>query len=136
MAALAAHVVAMNTGYRDEILEPYDDPQCCGQCDNPEVPHEPCAKGDPGWLMAHGALLELHRDKSSTYGTGADPLANFTAVAAITGDPPELYVALRMIEKLSRAVNQIRAGSPLDVAEWPDLAGLALCGEALRIRTG
>jgi hypothetical protein len=39
-----------------------------------------------------------------------------------------------MIEKLTRAVNQMDAGDGAAVKEWADLAGLALCGEALRQR--
>ena len=91
-------------------------------------------KGDPGWLQAHRDLLALHLDKSSTYGTGADPLANFSAVSAITGDTPERYALQRIIEKASRAINQIDAGCSGDVKEYPDIAGLALCAEALRSR--
>lgn len=93
------------------------------------------AGGDPGWLDAHRALVELHLRKSSTYGDDTDPFANFTAVAAKTGRAPEYYVAERMVEKLTRALNQMDAGDAAAVKEWPDLAGLALCGESLRRRS-
>jgi hypothetical protein len=93
------------------------------------------AAADPGWLAAHRSLIALHLNKSGTYGTGGDRFANFSAVAEKTGRPPEYYVAERMIEKLTRAVNQMDAGDAAAVKEWPDLAGLALCGEALRARS-
>ena len=89
---------------------------------------------DPGWISAHQRLKELHIEKSSTYGTDGDRLANFTAVADVTGDPPELYPLLRIIEKATRSVNMIRTGQALEVREYPDIASLALCCEALRNR--
>ncbi len=88
--------------------------------------------GDPGWLEAHAELRTLHRRKSRTYGTVEDPLANFTAVA--DGQPAELYVIQRTIEKLTRAKNMIRAGEADAVVEYPDCASLMLCAEALRRR--
>jgi hypothetical protein len=90
--------------------------------------------GDPAWMDAHRELRELHIRKSATYGRDDDPLRNFTAVAEVTGKPPEYYVALRMVEKLVRTLNMIDAGDGDSVKEWPDLASLALCGEALRRR--
>lgn len=91
-------------------------------------------EGDPGWIEVHDELLELHLEKSSTYGVDEEKFANYIAVAETTGDAPELYVAQRMIEKLTRTVNQIKAGDAVEVKEWPDLASLAICAEALRRR--
>lgn len=90
--------------------------------------------GDPDWLAAHADLRMLHADKSASYGTADDRLANFTSLAEQTGDAPERYVLERIIEKAGRALNIIAAGDPYLVAEYPDIASLALCAEALRRR--
>lgn len=88
--------------------------------------------GDPDWLEAHRELVELHIEKSSGYGTGEDPLANFTAVAGMTGDPPWLYPLRRSVEKLARCESLYRQGRHSELAEeFSDLAGLALCAAAL-----
>lgn len=88
--------------------------------------------GDPDWLAAHADLLDLHRVKSSGYGTGDDPLANFTAVAGMTGDPPWLYPLRRSVEKLARCESLYRQGRHAELLEeFGDLAGLALCAAAL-----
>lgn len=90
---------------------------------------------DPHWRDAHDALFRLHIEKSATYGTSRDRFANFTDVAHLTGSVPELYPLLRVIEKASRAVHMIGNGQARGVAEYPDIASLALCCEALRART-
>jgi hypothetical protein len=90
--------------------------------------------GDPLWIEAHAELAALHERKSATYGTDQEKFSNFIAVATVTGRPPELYIAERMIEKLTRTVNMIQAGDAQAVKEWPDLASLALCAEAIRRR--
>lgn len=90
--------------------------------------------GDPLWMEAWGKLGPLHLEKSSTYGTTADPLANFTDVAHLTGQPAERYALMRIVEKASRALHQIDAGDAQAVKEYPDIASLALCCEALRRR--
>jgi len=87
-------------------------------------------------LRAHAKLHVLHLEKSSTYGTYDDKLRNFTAVSDITGSPPEKYALERIIEKATRAMNMISMGDENDVVEYPDIAGLALCAEALRQRRG
>lgn len=92
------------------------------------------AGADPFWLAAHGRLLELHVEKSSTYGVDDDRFSNFTAVAAATGEPPERYALERIVEKATRALNMIGAGREGEVVEYPDLAALALCCEALQTR--
>lgn len=89
---------------------------------------------DRQWLAAHGELIKLHVDKSSTYGAGTDRFANFHAVADTTGKPPEHYVLQRIIEKATRALNMIDGGIADDVREYPDIASLGLCAEALRRR--
>lgn len=89
---------------------------------------------DPHWLDAHRALPALHAEKSSTYGTDSDRFANFTAVAIVQPGnvPRERYAIERAIEKLTRALNMIDAGSADDVVEYPDVASLALGCEAMR----
>lgn len=91
-------------------------------------------KGDDGWLLAYEQLLDLHIEKSATYGVDSDRLANFTKVAKATGHPAERYVLERIIEKAARALHMIDAGKGVDVSEYPDLASLGLCAEALRKR--
>ncbi len=90
--------------------------------------------GDPRWRKAHAELLDLHIEKSSTYGTSSDPLANFTESAALLGKPPEYAVLVRILDKTARAVHMIDAGRSDAVEEYPDIASLALCAEALRRR--
>ena len=90
--------------------------------------------GDFRWKEAHAELLNLHLEKSSTYGTKHDQLANFTQAAEILGKPDEYPVLVRMLDKISRAAHMIEQGKADQVKEWPDLASLALCAEALRRR--
>lgn len=85
-------------------------------------------------MEAHAELRALHVEKSSTYGTDDDPLANFSESAVMLGKPAEYAVLVRILDKASRAVHMIDAGSADDVKEWPDIASLALCAEALRRR--
>lgn len=89
---------------------------------------------DRHWLAAHGDLIRLHVEKSSTYGSSGDRFANFTAIADATGAPPERYVLERILEKTTRALNMIDAGLAADVKEYPDIASLGLCAEALQRR--
>lgn len=92
--------------------------------------------GDPLWIEAHDELRALHLRKSATYGTTADPLANFADIAAVANQQPERYVLERIVEKCSRALHMIDAGKADEVKEYPDVASLALCAEALRRRRG
>ena len=92
--------------------------------------------GDPNWHDAHDELKALHVRKSATYGTDSDPLANFTEVAKIAGHDPERYVLLRIVEKCARALHMLDIDEAEAVKEYPDIASLALCGEALRRRRG
>jgi hypothetical protein len=89
---------------------------------------------DPYWLAAHHELRALHVDKSSTYGVRGDRFANFTAVAEATGAVPERYALERIVEKATRALNMIDVGREDDVVEYPDLAALSLCCEAIQRR--
>ena len=92
--------------------------------------------GDPGWLDAHAALLKVHYLKSSGYGTDADPLANFTAIAEMTGEPPWRYPIRRMLEKLARCVSLDKQGRQEELEEeFTDIASLALCATSLRRRS-
>lgn len=91
--------------------------------------HEP---GDPDWLDAWEDLRDLHIEKSSGYGTGEDSFANFTAVAALSGEPPWLYPLRRSVEKLARCESLYDQGRFGELEEeFGDLAGLALCASAL-----
>lgn len=90
--------------------------------------------GDHHWHDAHAELKALHIEKSSTYGNKADPLANFTQIAATANQEPERYVLERIVEKCVRALHQIDAGDAEAVKEYPDIASLGLCAEALRRR--
>lgn len=74
-------------------------------------------------------------EKSGGYGTGADPLANFTAVASVTGEPAWRYPRRRILEKLARIESLEAQGRLGEIAEEHlDIASLALCAEALRLR--
>lgn len=89
---------------------------------------------DPGWIGGWRELKHMHQRKSSTYGDDAEPLANFTKLATLTGAVPERYALERLVEKSVRALHMIDAGDADGVAEYPDIASLALCAEALRRR--
>lgn len=91
-------------------------------------------EGDPGWVEVHAELLELHVQKSSTYGSPADPMANYVETSEKWGDCDEATAARRIDEKMTRARNLILAGRADEVEEWPDIAALALGCEALRRR--
>lgn len=93
------------------------------------------AVADIDFRDAHRSLLRLHAEKSSTYGSDDDRLANFAAVAGVTGRPPEVYALERIVEKASRAIHMLSSGQGLEVREYMDIAGLALCAEALLRRS-
>ena len=90
--------------------------------------------GDPHWHAAHRELRDLHIRKSATYGNGDDPLANFSKIAAVANQDSERYALERIVEKAARALHMIDAGRGADVKEYPDIASLALCAEALKRR--
>lgn len=101
------------------------------------MPHPEIAKpsgkpGDPDWLAAHKDLYDLHLEKSGGYGTDQDPLANFAAVAASTGQPAYLYPLDRIVEKIARIRSLEAQGRIGELGEdLGDIAGLALCASAL-----
>jgi hypothetical protein len=99
-----------------------------------EMPAGPTATGDPLWREAHGDLMALHLSKSATYGSDDDRLANLVEVAKVSGDAPERYALLRITEKVRRALNMLESGRFGEIEEFMDIAGLALCAEALRRR--
>lgn len=89
--------------------------------------------GHPGYLACLDELEELHRVKSGGYGTGADPFANFTAVGELAGQPRYVYALHRLIEKATRCTSLIAQGRVDELGEeFTDMAGLALCAEAMR----
>lgn len=89
--------------------------------------------GHPGYLKLLDEIRELHAVKSGGYGNSADPLANFTAIAAVTGQPRHVYPVHRAIEKLSRCVSLIAQGRDDELGEeFLDVASLLLCAEAMR----
>jgi hypothetical protein len=93
----------------------------------------PTAGGDPEYLKLLDELRALHVTKSAGYGTGEDPLANFTAVAAHSGQPAFVYPVLRAVEKLSRWASLYDQGRLDELEEEHlDVASLLLCAEALR----
>lgn len=91
--------------------------------------------GDPDWLAVWESLLSLHIEKSSGYGTGDDPLANFGLVSELTGLPAFVYPLLRSQEKIARCWSLYVKGD-IDALseEFKDIASLMLCAEALRRR--
>ena len=92
-----------------------------------------CGQGHPGYLRLLDELRGLHKVKSGGYGTGSDPMANFTAVAAVTGEPRYLYPVLRSIEKLTRVISLHASGRVAELGEeFLDVSSLLLCAEAMR----
>lgn len=101
---------------------------------NEECPRSArCRGGHPGYLRLVGEIQELHVAKSGGYGNGQDPFANFTAVAAVAGQPRYLYPVHRALEKLTRCVSLHAQGRPGELGEeFLDVASLMLCAEAMR----
>lgn len=88
--------------------------------------------GHPEYRNILFELRDLHTLKSGGYGTGDDPFANFTAVAAVSGEPRYLYPVLRSIEKLTRVMSlhgQDRTGELEE--EFLDVASLLVCAAAM-----
>lgn len=82
-------------------------------------------------------LDTLHTVKSGGYGTGTDSYANFSAVAALTGQPRYLYATLRAIEKLTRVLSLHEQGRTEELSEeFTDIASLAICAESMRRMDG
>lgn len=92
--------------------------------------------GDPVYLELLDELRELHLEKSAGYGTPAEPLANFIAVADARDEPHFVYPIDRMTEKLARCRSLIAQGRLEELGEeLPDMASLLLCAEVLRRRS-
>jgi hypothetical protein len=90
---------------------------------------------DPVYVQLLDELLDLHYTKSAGYGTGSDPLANFTAIAAASGEPAWRYPRRRALEKLARIESLEHQGRILELEEEHlDVASLMLCAEVLRRR--
>lgn len=89
-------------------------------------------RGHPEYLRILAELHGLHALKSGGYGTGSDPMANFTAVASLTGQPRYLYPVHRSIEKLTRVLSLHRQGRVQDLEEeFLDVASLLICSAAM-----
>jgi hypothetical protein len=92
--------------------------------------------GDPVVLALIDEMRERHIEKSSGYGTGDDPLANFVAVAHSNGRPPWEYALDRDTEKTARLRSLIWQDRLDDLEEeFLDKAGLMLCAAALLRRS-
>jgi len=84
--------------------------------------------GHPGFRPLLEERLALHREKSAGYGNQGDLFANFTAVAAVTGQPRYLYPVLRALEKLTRVVSLHEQGRSGELEEeFLDCASLMDC---------
>jgi hypothetical protein len=107
----------------------------CPECPSEVVCAEDAAResrGHPGFLRLVEELRDLHLVKSGGYGTGVDPFANFTSVAAASGEPRYLYAALRSIEKLTRVLSLHAQGRQGELEEeFLDVAGLMVCAAAM-----
>lgn len=101
----------------------------CGALGEPEYRG---GKGHPEYRKVLAERLDLHIEKSSGYGNGSDPFANFTAVASLTGQPRYLYPVHRTIEKLTRVLSLHAQGRTWDLEEeFKDCASLLDCATAL-----
>lgn len=82
------------------------------------------------WLLEH--RLELHLAKSGSYGNDEDPMANFTAIAQLSGEPRYLYPVYRSIEKLTRVLSLHAQGRSSEIPEeFGDIASLMDCAHAM-----
>lgn len=97
---------------------------CPGECR--------CDHGHPEYFNLLDELRSLHVAKSGGYGTSHDPMGNFTAVAALTGQPRYLYPVHRSIEKLTRVLSLHGQGRSAELEEeFLDVASLLLCAAAM-----
>jgi len=124
---------ALRSGDLDELFEPAapsGDELLLGELRELVLRFE---GGDVRYLALLVELLELHLVKSAGYGDGADRMANFTGVSAITGEPRHRYPRRRMVEKLLRCEKLEAAGRDADLdEELIDIAGLSLCALLMR----
>lgn len=90
------------------------------------------SRGHPEYRKVLGERLDLHIEKSSGYGTGEDPFANFTAVAQMSGQPRYLYPVHRTIEKLTRVLSLHAQGRTWELEEeFKDCSSLLDCATAM-----
>lgn len=88
--------------------------------------------GHPGYKLLVAELLRLHVEKSGGYGNGADPFANYTAVASAKGQPRFIYPLDRTCEKTTRCYSLIEQGRFDELEEeFLDMASLMLCAAAM-----
>lgn len=88
--------------------------------------------GYPGYLRLLNELRSLHIAKSGGYGTADDPMANYTAISVMTGQPRYLYPVHRSIEKLARALSLHAQGRVGELEEeFLDTASSLLCAAAM-----
>jgi hypothetical protein len=89
-------------------------------------------QGHPEYMRVVEERLALHLEKSSGYGTEADPFANFTEVARIKGQPRYVYPVDRAQEKLIRIYSLIAQGrEDLLEQEFSDISSLLDCATAM-----
>lgn len=89
-------------------------------------------KGHPGYLALLDELRSLHKLKSGGYGTGADPFANYTAVAHAKNQPRFVYAIDRALEKITRCYSLIEQGRNDDIREeLVDIASMMICATAM-----
>ena len=90
------------------------------------------SQGHPEYLKVVEERKALHIEKSSGYGTGKDPFANFTAVAELTGMPRYVYPMLRAEEKLQRCWSLHTQGRHSELEEeFTDISSLFDCATAM-----
>jgi hypothetical protein len=90
-------------------------------------------QGHPGYLLLLDEIRDLHKVKSGGYGTGADPFANYTAVAQAKGQPRHVYPIDRALEKITRCYSLIEQGRHDELGEeFLDIASTFLCAETMR----
>ena len=88
--------------------------------------------GHPIYRQVIAERLALHIEKSSGYGTGDDPFANFTAVARVKGQARFIYPIDRCQEKLTRIYSLIDQGRYGELEEeFKDCASLFDCATAM-----
>ena len=88
--------------------------------------------GHPEYLKLLEELRALHKTKSGGYGTDKDPMANYTAISDLTGQPRYVYPVHRSIEKLARALSLIAQGRVGELEEeFLDTASSLLCAAAM-----
>lgn len=89
-------------------------------------------KGHPGYLRLLKERIELHLEKSGSYGTDKDPMANFTAVARAKGQPRYVYPVDRVQEKLARVYSLIAQDREEELEqEFSDMSSLLDCATTM-----